>query len=64
MGYEFSGGFAEKAEQIREMGEDPGEPLTAEEQWGSATVQVTTTGLMVYVSPGQPLFLAAVGTQS
>jgi hypothetical protein len=63
MEHEFSGGFADLALRLEENGKDPGEPLTGEEQWGSATVQVTTTGLMIWVSGGQPLFLAGIGTQ-
>lgn len=63
MGHEFSGGFADLALSLEENGKDPGEPLMPEEQWGSATVQVTTTGLMLWVSGGQPLFLAGTGTQ-
>ncbi len=60
-GHVFSGGFELKAQELQAAGEDPGVPLTGEEAWGSATVQVTTTGLMVYVSPGSPLFLADIG---
>lgn len=59
-GYEFSGGFAKKAAELQEMGVDTGQPLTGEEQWGSVTAQLTTTGLFVYKSPGDALFLAAV----
>jgi hypothetical protein len=62
--HEFQLGFAQKADELRVNGGDPGTPLTDEEQWGSATVQVTTTGLMIYVPGGPPNFLAGVGTQS
>jgi hypothetical protein len=51
--HEFTGGFAQLAEHL----DDPGVPVTDEEQWGSATVQVTTTGLMVWASGMQPGFL-------
>lgn len=56
-GYEFSGGFAQKAAELQEQGVDPGTPLTGEEQWGSVTAQLTTTGLFLYKSPGDTLFL-------
>lgn len=52
--HEFTGGFAELAAQL----DDPGDPVTGEEPWGSATVQVTTTGLMVWVDGMTPYFLA------
>jgi hypothetical protein len=61
--HEFTGGFAAYVEELSRAGYYAGEPLTGEEQWGSATVQVTTTGLLIYVSPGQPLFLVGAGTQ-
>ncbi len=59
-GHDFSGGFADKAQEMRDLGEDPGLPLTDEEQWGSAIAQVTTTGLMLWAPGGQPLFLADI----
>jgi hypothetical protein len=50
----FEAGFADLAATL----DDPGVPVTDEEQWGSATVQVTTTGLMVWAPGMQPGFLA------
>lgn len=59
---EFSGGIADKAQDLRDNGIDPGEPLEDEAYFpdGSHSLQFSTTGVFMYSNAGKVHFFEGV----